>query len=283
MIGFCFLVSFWVFCLVWEGDAHNAAAVAWLKEGKAVDDSSDSTARNFNITASVFIICISTCFGAFGALIHLHGRNAIAENAWTFTSDSNPVQSSMTLGFSGEFAQDSEATVTRTGFYWGLLDQRWPEKKAVVHSATCFHICVQDTTLFPSIEQRPVLFDQRCVGVGGIDTCHNLKVFPVCLPPKAMETTPWMSWISWMSYPGCILTAIQDGQKGLPHPSVWESRVPSVWCSGCAWWVTKGLPFGTFLPRGGSEFFNFRLKGQLEARNLERKSWLHHDKLLIWC
>ena len=103
--------------LVWEGDAHNAAAVAWLKEGKAVDDSSDSTARNFNITANVFIICISTCFGAFGALIHLHGRKAIAENAWTFTSDSNPVQSFMTLGFSGEFAQDSEATVTRTGFH----------------------------------------------------------------------------------------------------------------------------------------------------------------------
>jgi len=45
---------------------------------------------------------------------------------------------------------------------------------------------IEDTTLFPSIEQRPVLFDQRCVGVGGI-----------------------------------------DGQKGLPHPSVWESRVPS--------------------------------------------------------
>lgn len=68
----------------------------------------------------------------------------------------------------------------------------------------------------------------------------TLKKNPVCLPPKAMETTPWMSWISWMSYPGCILTAIQDGQKGLPHPSVWESRVPSVWCSGRAWWVTKG-------------------------------------------
>lgn len=44
---------------------------------------------------------------------------------------------------------------------------------------------IEDTTLFPSIEQRPVLFDQRCVGVAGMDV------------------------------------------KGIPHPSVWESRVPS--------------------------------------------------------
>ena len=29
--------------------------------------------------------------------------------------------------------------------------------------------CHQDTTLFPSIEQRPVLFDQRCVGVADMD------------------------------------------------------------------------------------------------------------------
>jgi len=63
-VRFLFSCFFLGVFLVWEGDAHNAAAVAWLKEGKAVDDSSDSssTARNFNITANVFIICISTCF-----------------------------------------------------------------------------------------------------------------------------------------------------------------------------------------------------------------------------
>jgi len=44
-------------------------------------------------------------------------KEKLLPNAWTFTSDSNPVQSFMTLGFSGEFAQDSEATVTRAGFY----------------------------------------------------------------------------------------------------------------------------------------------------------------------
>ena len=54
-----------------------------------------------------------------------------------------------------------------------------------MHSATCFHICVQDTTLFPSIEQRPVLFDQRCVGVGGIDTCHNVKKKSCLFAPKS--------------------------------------------------------------------------------------------------
>jgi len=47
---------------------------------------------------------------------------------------------------------------------------------------------VEDTVLLPQISQRPVLFDQRCTGIGGTD------------PSLA---------------------------NGAPHPSLWEPRVPS--------------------------------------------------------
>eukprot|EP00931_Biecheleriopsis_adriatica_P005121 TRINITY_DN106678_c0_g1_i1.p1 TRINITY_DN106678_c0_g1~~TRINITY_DN106678_c0_g1_i1.p1 ORF type:complete len:843 (+),score=175.66 TRINITY_DN106678_c0_g1_i1:79-2607(+) len=47
---------------------------------------------------------------------------------------------------------------------------------------------LEDTSLLPPIEQRPVLFDQRCAGMGGTD-------------PTAAN--------------------------GAPHPSLWEPRVPS--------------------------------------------------------
>lgn len=140
----------------------------------------------------------------------------------------------LTLGFSGEFAQDSEATVTRAGFYWGLLDHRWPEKKAAVHTATCFHICVQDTTLFPSIEQRPVLFDQRCVGVGGIDTCHSFKVFPVCLPQKL-----WKQPHGCHGYHGCLILVASLQQSRMAKR---DYHIPVYGSQGCHPSDAQGVP-----------------------------------------